>query len=442
MRVWSSTIRTLIILPPGAELDGQVGGQRPRAGAVVPVGQSAAHRLDALGHADDPVPGADRLGCLRPVGDTVRDGQPQVAGQVLDQQVRARAGAVLVRVGQRLLDDAQRCRVDGAGQLARRALDAHRDGEPVDGEPAHDVVELGEPGRAQRGCVGVAQRRHEVADLGEHGPGGSADRAERALGVVGPRADRGRRRPRVQVDDGDLVGDDVVQVAGDRQAGLGHALPGERLACGLGAVGALARLGELVALRAHGFPECRPEQDGEHMLAGPVPDHRRAGGDDDGDGQREQDRVASAQVLHAGVDGDRDGGRSAGALVAEQRGHDREQERERDDGARPPAAPEQHDRGGGLERDAAGGPVRRGPAVGGHRAREQHPRGGGDVPEPGPRPGRVHRDGRQRRPPARPDAVHVPAVHVSAAHVPAAHVPAVHVPSIAQRARAHVPRGA
>ncbi len=111
---------------------------------------------------------------------------------------------------------------------------------------AEGVGEFVEAGEARAGFVGASgspdwRSRPTVAR--------SSLRAERlasrtcaraSLGLVGALVHHMGRDSGLHVDEGDVVGDDVVQVAGDTQPLLGDAAAGLLVAGALGAVGAFA----------------------------------------------------------------------------------------------------------------------------------------------------------------------------------------------------------
>ena len=110
---------------------------------------------------------------------------------------RGRAGRVLDRVGQRLLDhpvggqlDAgrQRTRLPGHGQLDRHPGVAHPLHQRVQPVEARLRRQVGVAGRV--GAVAVhGEQAHDVAQLGHRRPAAGLDREQRLAGLVG------RRRP-------------------------------------------------------------------------------------------------------------------------------------------------------------------------------------------------------------------------------------------------------
>ena len=77
-----------------------------------------------------------------------------------------------------------------------------------------------------RRVVGSTHHAEDGAELVEHVAGAEADLRERGLGAVGVVAQEVVGDARLHVDHGDVVGDHVVELAGDPQALLGDLAAG------------------------------------------------------------------------------------------------------------------------------------------------------------------------------------------------------------------------
>ena len=152
---------------------------------------------------------------------------------VADGDLGAGRVRVAQRVRERLLDDAVGGEVDAGRQRDGRALALDDDLEPrgLDGGGERvEVVEArlrGVPVLAVLGLVG-AHGLQQAAQLGERVAAGGLDRLQGLAGDVGALVEHVLGRDGLDDDDRDVVGDDVVQLAGDPRP-----LPRDRAARGV-----------------------------------------------------------------------------------------------------------------------------------------------------------------------------------------------------------------
>ncbi|GAA3237334.1 hypothetical protein GCM10020256_56700 [Streptomyces thermocoprophilus] len=264
------------------------------AGRVAgPGGEGAAEGGDAFPHAEQAVSAAlaRRGGPLVAgvVADAVvEDGDLQPLPHPYDADLGFRAGArVFLHIGQGFLDDPVRREADG-GRDARAVVGVgDLDGQAGAAEGAGEFVEAVQAGGGFGGCLGVAglaQQSDGGAEFVERGAAGLADVGEGLLGLVGPLVHDVGGDTGLHIDEGDVVGDDVVQVAGDAQTFLGDAAAGLLLAGAFGALGAFADGLDDGAAAADGVPrggaDAGPGEDGEVLLRVPGQrpgEHRGAG---------------------------------------------------------------------------------------------------------------------------------------------------------------------
>jgi hypothetical protein len=236
-----------------------------------PHGESAARGCGPLPHAQQPVSGTqlgrahgqrvDHLDLDRFRG--VPHGEP------------GGAGAMLVRVGQRLLRDPVRRQVGHHRQLPRLAelTELHRKtGRRETGQ------QVGQPGEAGRRLgvvrlVRAAQHAHHRLNLGEHAVRRLPDVVQGGRHLIGPAVEDVGGRAGLHVDHRDVVRHHVVQLAGDAQPLLGDPAAGLLLAAVLGAVGPLLHLADVRPVRpgrvAHRGRQEDPGEQPEHVGAQP-----------------------------------------------------------------------------------------------------------------------------------------------------------------------------
>lgn len=245
-----------------------------------PRGQGAAERGDAFPHADEavPVPVVVPVGAARPGARAVVEhgdlgGRPDPYDAHLGPGARTR---VLAHVGQGLLDDPVGREVDRGGQRAVPVGAGQLDGEPGVAEGVDQAAEDGEPGGRLGGGLGVAglaQQPDGGPQLVERGATGLAYVRERLLGLVRALVHDMGGHPGLDVDQGDVVGDDVVQVAGDAQPLLGDPAAGLLLAGALRPLGPFPDRVDERAPAAHGVPggggQAGPGEDADVLLAVP-----------------------------------------------------------------------------------------------------------------------------------------------------------------------------
>ncbi len=256
----------------------------------------------------------------------VQDGDLDVRSDAYDADLGPGVGArVFLRVGQGLLDDPVGGQVDGGRQRGAVVGARHLDREPCVAEGAGEFVETAEAGSGfggGLGVVGLAEQAHGGAQLVERRTAGLADVGEGLLGLVGPLVHDVRRDPGLHVDQRDVVGDHVVQIAGDAQPLLGDAAAGLLLTGALGAFGALPDGLDDRAAAAYGVPGGRADAGpGEHaqVLLG-VPGQGAAehgGGGQHGHGEQADAPGGGAVGGRGdGVEGDDGGHGDRGARVA------------------------------------------------------------------------------------------------------------------------------
>src|SRR5690606_3714642 len=364
-------------------------------------------------HAEQAVPAAgSRRGAL--VGAVVEHGDLDVRPDADDADLRPGPGpGVFLHVGEGLLDDPVGGRVDGGGQGGVPDVAGHLHVQPGAAEGAREFVQAVQAGRGLGRCLGVpglAEQADGGAQLVQGGAAGLADVGEGLLGLVGPLVHDVGGDPGLDVDQGDVVGDDVVQVAGDAQAFLGDPAAGLLLAGAFGTLGAFPDGLDDGAAAADGVTgagaDAGPGEDREVLLR--VPGQRAGGHGGAGqDGHGEQAEAPGGGPVGGGGDGvERDDGAhgDGGAGVAGEGVEDGEGPGDGEDGPRGAAAEGQR---GGAEGhqdqpERAGGAQTPGDAVravrvdegAGHHA-DQDERGQGGVegegvgaqPAPGARQG-------------------------------------------------------
>ena len=196
-------------------------------------------------------------------------------------------GAVLVRIGQRLLDDPIRDLPCGARHRGQIALGPQPDVQTHGSERAHDLIKPAQIGLRGGGRVVVigAQHLQESADLAQDGARRMADGGERLLCLVRTGVDRGGGDPRLEADDRDLVRDRVVQVASDPESLFADPPLCFRLAGLLGPFCPFGHGLDVLPPRASGLAEGAPHGDGQrelhHLRIPPVAGHQRDDNDDD-----------------------------------------------------------------------------------------------------------------------------------------------------------------
>ena len=190
---------------------------RPR-----PALELAAEDSDALAHADEAVSAAAPLAAPAPVSAI---SSSSASGRKRTEHAGPRRPGVLERVRQRLLHDPVRRDIDARRQLAPLAFDAQLDGEASVAHLARGAA------RGGRGTAAARARRPRPRP----GACAAAAASPRAQSLRSTRSRRGRRRARepfaclraarLKHDHADRVRDDVVELAGDPRALLGHGGP-------------------------------------------------------------------------------------------------------------------------------------------------------------------------------------------------------------------------
>jgi hypothetical protein len=139
---------------------------------------------------------------------------------------RVRRPGVLERVGQRLLHDPVRRDVDARRQLDRLALDHDLDWQPRRTGARDELVEPPQARRRRERQLRlvVAQQPQRTAHLAERLLARVLDHVERAPCLVDVVVEHPPAPARLQHNEADRVGDDVVQLAGDPRALLGDGL--------------------------------------------------------------------------------------------------------------------------------------------------------------------------------------------------------------------------
>ncbi len=201
----------------------------------------------------------------RAPGAVVAHLDPQLLGRVAEGHLGGARVRVLERVGQPLLDDAVRGEVDRARERERLALDVEPDGQAGSADLVRERLEPVEPGlRRELDLVPVlAHGLEEAAHLDERGAAGLLDALERLAVLIELGGKLVPYRSGLEDHDADRVGDDVVQLARDPGALLGHRDPRRGVALALGLERAvLGGLGHLRAL-AHGDPREPAEREEE-----------------------------------------------------------------------------------------------------------------------------------------------------------------------------------
>ena len=231
--------------PPAArarELKPRSRGSRARTTKPRPIGparSSPPHSATRSRMPISPCPPLASPWAAAAAGDAVGDLDLEHLRRPAQDDPRPAAAAVLERVGQALLHEAEGGQVDAGRQRPGQPLDAQLDVEPGVARAGDERVEAIE--RGLRGVVGVlavgAQDAEQAAHLGQRLAAGGLDRAQRADRGVGVAVEHAARRAGLHDHDRDRVRDDVVQLARDP-----HALARHGVALALGAL-ALELLG-------------------------------------------------------------------------------------------------------------------------------------------------------------------------------------------------------
>ena len=123
-------------------------------------------------------------------------------------------------VGQRLLGNAVGGEVERCGQHHRQALRNDADIQARGPGGGDQVRELAEPRRRppRRSVAGLAQHVERGAQLPQRLPACVLDGRQRGAGLLRQFAVDVKRDACLDVDEGDVVGEDIVQLPGDAQA--------------------------------------------------------------------------------------------------------------------------------------------------------------------------------------------------------------------------------
>ena len=171
---------------------------------------------------------------------------------------------VLERVRERLLHDPVDGELDAAGKRRRLTDHLQSYGQSGGAVARDELVQLGERGlRARlRPLLGLSQQREDSPQLGQALLAASLDAGERLVGDLGRGAQHVAGTAHADQHDADRVGDDVVQLTGDRRPLLVDRDPGQLLALALGGGRALLELAPVAPLRL-GVGAERPDADRE-----------------------------------------------------------------------------------------------------------------------------------------------------------------------------------
>ena len=261
-------------------------GQRQPRGHLIATGRARACLHPAavdghpLAHPGQPVAGP--VGGGRAAPPVVGDPQQQRVLQVAQRHLGGGPGpAVLAGVGERLLHDPVGGQRRAVRQRLRHTLDGEGDRQargPGLFEQLAELADAGQRGAFRLGAVFVPpQHAQHAPHLRQRLPAGGGDRGQRLLGAVRVGAQRVGGAVRLDHHDADVVGDHVVELAGDP--------------------GPLRRRGDLRLRVALGLQPGRPVlQAGvvrppvAHRVAEHPRDQRRAG---------EHDRADRYRVQHA-----------------------------------------------------------------------------------------------------------------------------------------------
>lgn len=238
---WSSASVTRITVSPRGLRRGPVGSVAVRCGerqfrqdpeAAIRAGSRPDRATEGGGplpHSDQSVAAAARV--VPGGGSRVVDAEPDAPGAVVDAHQCGAGAGVADDVGQGLLDDAEGGETGAGRDGGRIALALHGDGEPG-GPRLFD--QFGQPveagGRGRGGVAGCTEVGEHLTYLVERLLAGPLDRGEGGPGLFRVGIEQRESDPGLHVDDGDAVGQHVVEFAGHAQPFLVGPSPLRRLA--------------------------------------------------------------------------------------------------------------------------------------------------------------------------------------------------------------------
>src|SRR6478672_10683616 len=176
--------------------------------------ETAAVERDALAHADEAVTATRnwRGDACAVVGDLELERVRSVA----NVDARVRLTCVLERVRQRLLHDPEGGQLDADGQLSSLAFDLELDGEAGFPKLAHENRDVGEAGLGSEWFVRVAaEHAQQATHLGQRATTRLLDRLQHLAGRGVCAIENAPLGSSLENDHRDVMGDHVVQLAGD-----------------------------------------------------------------------------------------------------------------------------------------------------------------------------------------------------------------------------------
>lgn len=322
----------------------------------------AGARLDRATEGGGPLPHSDQsvAAAARVVpggGSRVVDAEPDAPGAAVDAHQCGAGAGVADDVGQGLLDDAEGGETGAGRDGGRITLALHGDGEPG-GPRLFD--QFGQPveagGRGRGGVAGCTEVGEHLTYLVERLLAGPLDRGEGGPGLFRVGVEQRESDPGLHVDDGDAVGQHVVEFAGHAQPFLVGPSPLRRLALRAGGRPLLTAEAQQFGGGHDGHDPCGDEAllcpgrgpvavrrqpsvqpVGDQDMPGPQPAQRPPGGlpvpgDDcaeaaDGDG----DEHRAVRIARREIDqGHRAGGDHGdhGAAMAEEQHDDRDEQQQ------------------------------------------------------------------------------------------------------------------
>ena len=241
---WSSASR--ILIKHGARR-GELGAHLEAAAVLRSGVEPAAERGHPFAHADEAEPGARRPGgrcwCRADAGAVVVDLDREGVRRVVQVNRRAGPAGVTADVGERFLHDPVGGLVHFGRQRPLGAGHGHGHREPGRARARHQAVQLAEA--AAVAVLLAAQHAERRAQFPRGVRARLLDRQQRGRHLLAALAGQVHRHAGLNADDGDAVGQGIVQLTGDPQPLFHRPAPGDFVPGPLRLLGALLDLAEV-----------------------------------------------------------------------------------------------------------------------------------------------------------------------------------------------------